>query len=881
MPLKEYQRKRHFDKTPEPRGREGAKSATRTLSFVIQKHAASHLHYDFRLEIDGVLKSWAVPKGPSLDPADKSLAIQVEDHPVEYGTFEGTIPQGQYGGGTVMLWDHGTWILDPIAGTKPDPLEAWEAGKLHFTLHGKKLKGSWILVRMRPRRPGDKPQWLLRKVDDEYARPHDEYDVRAEEDRSVTTKRTMDQITHAADRTWQSHRASSNGKHKTSRSTRGGTGGSSASGARGASPKLDPSSIPNSKSSPQPKTLTPQLCTLVDHAPEGDDWIHEVKFDGYRILAHIKSNKARLISRNDKDWTTKFADLAHAIEKLNLPDAILDGELVAMNDNGISSFQALQSQLKGGGHGLIYYAFDLPWLSGYDLRACTLEDRRAALKSLLDSAGPLTKNSRVRFSEAIRGQGPDVYANACRLGTEGIVSKRLDSPYRGDRGRDWVKTKCTLRQEMVIAGWTDPQRSRTALGALLLGYYRSGKLQYAGKVGTGFDVKTLKDLLKRLRSLERKTPAFENPPRGAEAARAHWAEPKLVAEIEFTEWTTEGNLRHPAFTGLREDKDPMQVVRETKSEPKGASPRSPTLKQARRRQVQSPSDDGKVESTTVLGIPISHPDKVLYPDHNITKQSLAEYYAAIAERMLPTIAGRPLMLVRCPSGQQSTCFHQKNWDDELPAAAHGVKIKESSTTNRYIVVDKPAGLVWLVQRGVLEIHNWGSTEKDLDHPDRLIFDLDPDPDIPWRDVVAGAVLIRDTLDELGLESFAKTTGGKGLHIIAPLQPKADWAQVKQFVMGLAQSIAQKEPDKYVANMSKAKRTGKIYIDYLRNARGATSVAAYSTRARPGAPVSVPLSWKELTAMKSRPDFSTQDAIARTKQADPWAGMSKVRQSIKP
>ncbi|HVU63816.1 MAG TPA: DNA ligase D [Phycisphaerales bacterium] len=567
--------------------------------------------------------------------------------------------------------------------------------------------------------------------------------------------------------------------------------------------------------------------------------------------------------------------------------------------DGVTSFQALQNRLKKGGTGLAYQVFDLPYFAGYDLRGCTLEDRRAVLRTLVRDASQTS--SPVRFSEAIKGNGDGVFQNACKLGLEGIVSKRLGSTYVGQRTRDWVKTKCTSRQEMVIGGYTDPQRTRTAFGALLLGYYRENEFVYAGKVGTGFDERTLKDVLARLRPLERPDAPFAHPPRGYEAKGAHWVSPKLVCEVEFTEWTGDGHLRHPSFAGLREDKDAREVVREhSRRTPRAEEnsemdrtphkgrrarrsaaeePDRPDARAARSRRSR-PSPSGGDEEARVLGVQLTHPDKVLYPESGITKRALAEYYAAIGDRMLPSIAGRPLMLVRCPEGRRATCFHQKNWDVELGPGSHGLIIKEQTTSNRYIIVDKPAGLVWLVQRGVLEIHDWGSTEKDLEHPDRLVFDLDPGPGVEWPEVVEGAVLVRDTLEEIGLKSWVKTTGGKGLHVVAPLRPKADWAHVKQFAMALAQAIAQKQPDKYVANMSKARRNGKIYVDYLRNARGATSVAAYSTRSRPGSPVSVPLSWKELAATKARPSFGLREVVARARKPDPWADMKKIRQSLK-
>jgi bifunctional non-homologous end joining protein LigD len=830
MALTEYKRKRHFEKTPEPAGARRSKAAAgATLSFVVQKHAASRLHYDFRLEMGGVLKSWAVPKGPSLDPADRCLAVEVEDHPIEYGGFEGIIPQGEYGGGTVMLWDRGTWRMSG----EEDPLRAWRAGKLSFELFGTKLKGKWLLVKMRPRRPGDKNQWLLRKLEDEYARPASEYDVRSEADRSVASKRSMDAIAKAADRTWATRKSSTATKSATptSRSKKPATVAHSPAISLHEQ-ELDPASIPGATKRPFPREIDAELATLVSRAPGGSEWIHEVKFDGYRILAHASDGNVRLISRNGKDWTDRFSDIAAAVRKLKLESAVLDGEVVALDDRGISSFQALQGELKGRGAALSYYVFDLPYFGGYDLRQCTLEDRRQLLRDVLDRADASAGGqSRVRFSEAILGHGSEVFHNACRLAMEGVVSKRLDSIYRGERTQDWVKSKCITRQELVIGGYTDPQRSRTALGALLLGYYKGEKLLYAGKVGTGFDEQSLKHLLTKLRPLEQKTTPFTNPPRGAEARGAHWVRPALVSEVEFTQWTNDGRLRHPSFTGLREDKDPREVVRElARSTPQRRSasskriatpvPRPKERAKTSRKSPASAKDTASDESrsgASILGVTLTHPEKILYPDQQVTKRRLAEYYAAVGDRMIEQIKGRPLMLVRCPAGQESKCFHQKNWEEELPRGTHGLTVKESSTTNQYVVVEKPAGLVWLVQRGVLEIHNWSASEKDLEHPDRLVFDLDPAPDVDWPTVREAAEMIRDLLEQIGLESFVKTTGGKGLHVVAPLQPKAGWDDVKTFAHRLASDIEQKNPKAFIATMSKAKRTGKIFIDYLRGA----------------------------------------------------------------
>ncbi len=883
MALNEYRKKRSFDKTSEPSGRGGTrtKRGAASLSFVIQKHDASHLHYDLRLEMDGVLRSWAVPKGPSLDPADKHLAVEVEDHPLEYGSFEGTIPQGQYGGGTVMLWDRGTW--EPSAGT--DAHESWRAGRLSFTLHGEKLMGKWLLVRMNRPGSGGKPQWLLRKVDDTHARVGAKGDVRVLKDRSVASDRSMDEIAGAADRTWRSGRARLSKARKAAPVR--------ATSTRTRTHKSDAAAIPGAVAAPMPPTVDAQLATLVEHAPEGEDWLHEVKFDGYRILAHVSKGGVRLVSRNGKDWTDRLAEVARSVAALGLRSAVLDGEVVVMDKRGVSSFQELQGTLKARGKPLSYYVFDVCYLDGYDLRQCELRDRRRVLEGLLaGSKDRASARSAVRYSDAIRGHGSDVLRNACHLALEGVISKRLDSQYEGARTRAWVKSKCIGRQEMVIVGFTDPRRTRTGMGALLLGYHASGDLHYAGKVGTGFTEGMLRGILERLKPLEQETSAVIGPPRGAAAKGVHWVKPTLVAEVEFTEWTRDGSLRHPSFVGLREDKDAHDVTREAsvpsatraKRGPKARrlaaqilAPRMSSLPESKGTRAKEPEAD---VGTRILGVTLTHPDKILFPEHGVTKHRLAQYYAAVGERMIEYIAGRPLMLTRCPAGQRGACFYQKNWEDELPPGSHGVVVEEANGKNTYFVADTAQSLVWLVQRGALEIHAWGSTEKNLELPDRIVLDLDPAPDVPWNRVVAGAIRTRELLLEVGLECFVKTTGGKGLHVVAPLRPKAGWDRVKAFSRGIAQALVQENSKEYIATASKAKRPGKVFLDYLRNGRGATSVAPYSTRARPGATVSLPLSWKELESLKSRPEYTLEDAEVRVKRADPWVGMRAVRQSLK-
>lgn len=870
MSLRTYRRKRHFEKTTEPRGATATapKRQAGDASFVVQKHAASHLHYDFRLEVDGVLKSWAVPKGPSLDPDDKRLAVEVEDHPLEYGDFEGTIPQGEYGGGTVMVWDRGTWT--PKAGKSQ--ASALKTGKIEFELHGKKLKGGWVLVRMHGKRQGDKPQWLLRKVEDDEARPSSTYDITEKQSQSAKTGRSLDEIAagKGSSAVWSSQGAKNTQKPSTRSETVAKTKPKSTGTRKRRLPSAESTDIAGAVAAPMPRELEPELATLVDQAPEGPEWIHEVKFDGYRMLAFVDKGKARLISRNGKDWTDKFAPIARQVESLGLISAILDGEIVAVDAAGRTSFQSLQQSLKGPGEGasIAYFLFDVPYLEGNDLRQATLADRRAALHAMLQRAGDAGSGGVLRFSDAIHGHGREVLHNACKLALEGIVSKRAESPYTSGRGTDWVKSKCTNRQEMVIGGFTEPQRSRPGLGALLIGYYRRGELIYAGKVGTGFDHALLRTLRKRFDRIEQRVSPFVEPPRGADARGAHWVRPEIVCEVEFFEWTKDGLLRHPAFIEIREDKDPKEVVRETRK-PMKVVDQAPKKKAraARPARTYSMSDPSKDE---VLGVPITHPARVVFPDVGITKLQLAEYYAAVSRWMMPHVKGRPLSVVRCPDGEGTQCFYQKNWERGEAVGSHVRSIRLSNSSIDCLIPDEPSSLVWLVQRGVMEIHTWGCQEPELEHPDRMVFDLDPSPELPWSAVMKAVQRVRDALKSRGINSRLKTTGGKGLHVVVPLKPVESWDRVKAYSKSVADALVAAHPTEYIATMSKAKRVGRVFIDYLRNNRGATFVAPYSTRSRPGAPVSMPVSWKSLSSLRSGSQFTVANCIEHLKaHGDAW------------
>jgi bifunctional non-homologous end joining protein LigD len=879
MSLREYKRKRDFKKTPEPAGAAAKRRAGR--QFVIQKHDASRLHYDFRLELAGTLKSWAVPKGPSLDPKVKALAVHVEDHPLEYATFEGVIPPGQYGGGTVMVWDRGTW--EP----EEDPERGYRAGKLKFRLDGEKLHGSWALVRMGGRAGEDGKSWLLIKHDDKAAKPTNKYDVLKREPRSVATNRDLDEIAADADRVWtkdgeqkpsKRKRPAAKSAKKSSRQLGKKPARKSASASRSKMIAQSLGDLAGARRAKQPTSLSPQLATLATSPPAGDGWFHELKFDGYRILAFLHDGRVKLISRNGKDWTKRFVPVADAAAELPVSQAILDGEVVALDEHGVSDFQRLQNALKSGdADSLAYYVFDLPYCNGYDLTAVPLGDRKDVLTAVLN---PEARNDGViRYSDHIVGSGEAVLEEACKMAREGIVCKRADAPYEQARSRWWLKVKCLQRQEFVIGGFTKPTGSRTGFGALLLGYYRDGKLVYSGRVGTGFTDASLKELHSKLKALRTDAAPFKSSMTTAQRRGATWVKPELVAEVEFTEWTDEGLLRHPSFQGLREDKPAKQIVREE------AVPMSKVTRSAknasRKRTKGAKSASNGSGSVEVAGVAISHPDRVLYPEMGLTKQDLAEYYESIADWILPHVVDRPLTLVRCPGGRAGQCFYQKHLADEPPEHFRGVSIKEKSGTDEYVVIDDLAGLVSLVQMGVLEIHPWPARADKVEAPDRLIFDLDPGEGVPWKDVVVAAREVRDCLGELGLESFLRTSGGKGLHVVAPLARRNSWDELKAFAKAVAELLVREAPDRYIATMSKAKRRGKVFVDYLRNQRGATAIACYSTRAREGAPVAAPLAWDELTARLKPNGFTVKNMPQRLGklQADPWAGFFDARQSI--
>ncbi len=883
--LAEYERKRDFRRTPEPPG--AVRKSKAQLAFVIQKHAASRLHYDFRLEHSGVLKSWAVPKGPSLDPTDKRLAVQVEDHPLAYGSFEGVIPKGEYGAGSVLVWDRGRWFPDD------DVDEGLRKGKLEFRLEGEKLSGGWRLIQLRGPGNEDGRNWLLMKRGDEAARPAREYKVTDELPASVKSGRPIEAIGEARKRS-----AAGGAPAKTSRpaskkkkSTQRKASAKSKPRARPAALAAALASLSAAKRGALPATIAPQLATLVSAVPTGADWLHEIKFDGYRMLARLEKGRVRWLSRNGRDWSDRFAPLALPVQSLPAKSALLDGEVVALRPDGTTSFHELQKALsEGRPDTLTYYAFDLLHLDGSDLRPCALEERKEVLRLLLHG---VASDAPLRYSDHISSEGSSFYREACRAALEGIICKRRDLPYTSGRTRDWVKVKCGHEQEFVVVGFTKPSGSRVGLGALVLGVYEDEGLRYAGRVGTGLDRAMLLALRKKLQPLIVPDPPFESLPPAAARRGVSWVRPEVVVEVGFTEWTADGSLRHPTLKGVREDKPAREIVREEPDSPpsprkkarRGAAARTPraaskTGAATRGRSSRASSD---TEATDVAGIAISHPDRDLYPDEGITKLELARFYESIAPRILPHLADRPLSVVRCPQGSGKQCFFQKHTHGHFPDAVKSVAVKESKASAHYLMVDSVEGLVALVQMGVLELHPWGSRADRIENPDRLFFDLDPAPDVPWERVVEAALLLRELLERLELLSFLKTTGGKGLHVVVPLTRKHDWDAVKGFSHEIAIQMSQAAPELYVATASKAVRKGKIFIDYLRNGRGSTAVAPYSTRAKPGAPVSTPVAWKELDSDLRSDTFTVRNLAARLDRRgyrDPWADFLQTRQTLR-
>lgn len=900
--LDKYRSMRDFAVTPEPAGSASqkdaqsgepktasgnAKKASARLPFVIQKHAATRLHYDFRLAWNGVLKSWAIPKGPSYWTKDKRLAAQVEDHPIEYGGFEGIIPQGNYGGGTVMLWDTGTWEPQP---GHTDVDAGLRNGSLKFTMYGKKMKGNWALVRMGGKAANEaKPQWLLIKEHDSFERTDDEPAITEEKPNSVATGRSIEEIARDKDHTWNSNRAEKSNKESRPSLSKASVKAVEATSDR--APGL--SAFPKEK---LPAFIPPQLAFPADKPMDQSGWIHELKLDGYRIQARKNGSKVELFTRTGLDWTHRMKSIAAEVASLSAESALIDGEVVVLAPDGTTSFAQLQAAFREGEkHALTYFVFDLLHLNGHNLRSAELIQRKELLTELMQNSP--TTHPDIRLSEHIEGNGSEVFQGACDLHAEGIISKQSSGKYISGRSRGWLKTKCAHDQEFVVGGFTLPSNGSHGVGALLLGYYDdAGKLIYAGRTGTGFTHKSHRLLRDQLDKLRTKASPFGEMPSAAMAG-AKWVSPNLVAQVNFATWTKDKLVRQAAFKGLREDKPAKEVRRE---EALTVSSDSPILKATHSAQsnkaakITSPTSSVKRASKGIAvkslpkaevehaNVRLTHPDKVLDPESGLTKQQLADYYWAIADHLLPHIANRPLSLVRCPEGSTGRCFFQKHTSSTLPPGIETVEIPDKKTgkLEPYITLSTRESLAGLAQMGVLEVHPWGSQNNDLEHPDRIVIDLDPDESISWETLAASAVEVRRLLKKIGLESFLKSTGGKGLHVVIPIAPDHEWPMVKQFAHAIALELERRQPSLYLTKMSKAARKGRIFIDYLRNERGATAVAAFSPRARAGAPVSMPLNWSELNDQQ-RPQFHVSDFDAwrvRLKR-DPWAKLLLLNQKL--
>jgi len=826
--LKNYRAKRNFDLTPEPAAGGEANEAAR--AFVVQKHWASRLHYDFRLELDGTMKSWAVPKGPSLDPADKRMAVHVEDHPISYNSFEGTIPPGQYGAGRVIIWDRGSWV--PLG----DPQLGYREGRLKFELRGHKLRGRWTLVRMHGRQDERQEPWLLIKERDGLERAAAEYSI---------VEALPDSVAAAAD--------------GLSAAPTAGSGGPPA-GAR-------PARLP--------ERLTPQLATLVDELPaDPDRWVFEIKFDGYRMLARAEGGQVRLITRNGNDWTGELSELAAALHAMDLPDGWYDGEIIMPGARVPADFQALQGAFDSGRTAsIVHYLFDLPFCAGYDLREVPLVERRAVLQRIVERRPQDT----VRFSAVFDAPPQDIVASACRLGLEGVIAKRRDSAYVTRRSSDWIKLKCGLRQEFVVGGYTDPKGSRTGLGSLLLGVHdERGALRYAGNVGTGFSDQALRELRARLSELHASTSPFA--PQADLPPRAHWVRPELVCEVAFGEWTRDGRIRHSVFHGLRDDKLARAITRETA---RHAAPPDHRARAGNRKGAARPAA-APISVALPADLRVTHPERVVDPASGTTKLDLVRYYGLVAPVMMEHLRDRPVALVRAPTGIGGELFFQKHMERYRMAGVVQLDRTVDPDHPRLLAVAEPLGLLSAAQMNVVEFHTWNGVARRIGTPDRMTFDLDPGEGVPWPQIQEAARLVHGFLRELGLTAFLKTSGGKGLHIVVPLQPKFDWDTVKGFSLAIVQHLARTLPQRFVAKSGGANRVGRVFIDYLRNGFGATTAAAWSARARPGLGVSVPVRWEELAQLESGAHWTVATVQPRLVQGnEPWSEYARSRNALAP
>jgi bifunctional non-homologous end joining protein LigD len=832
--LQTYRTKRDFKRTPEPSGKRRRAAAGGGM-FVIHKHDATRLHYDLRLEHGGVLWSWAVTRGPSLDPHEKRLAVHVEDHPLDYGSFEGVIPRGQYGAGSVIVWDEGRWMPDG------DPAAGMKKGHIRFELDGHKLNGAWHLVRLKPRSGEKRDNWLLIKSDDAFARPDE--DILEKEPRSVKSGRTIEDVA-AGKKARQPPRAK-----KAERTKKSGK-------ARRAS---------------MPDFIEPQLATLRSNPPSGEEWLHEVKFDGYRIQAHVAGGKVKLFTRKGLDWTGKFGSaIPKSLAALDCEDAVIDGEIAVLSDKGVASFSALQAALSAGKtERMLFYVFDLLHLDGEDLRGEPLVERKAKLHELV---GASEGTSPVLYSEHFAAPGQAMLAHACRMGLEGVVSKRADAPYQSGRSLVWIKSKCTLRQEFVILGYVPSTAAGRGLRSLVVGYYEKGKLHYGGRVGTGFSGIVTNDLKKRLDGIKTKKPPVEGPP--AKDKKVVWARPELVAEIEFRTWTSDGILRQASFQGLREDKPAKEVVAETGILAKDGGE---AKKASKSRTVNKPAR----RKPGTMSVTLTSPEKLLWPEAGVSKEDLLGHYEKVWPRIEPFVVDRPLSLVRAPDGVEGQRFFQKHASKGMHDAI--IRTRDPEDGEELLSIRDFDGLAALVQFGVVEVHVWGSTLDAIEKPDQIVFDLDPDEGLDVEDVRAATLDVKERLDALGLPTFVKTSGGKGFHVVVPLKPRADWDTVKTFAHDFARAMEQSAPDRYTSVLSKKARKGRIFVDYLRNGRGSTAVAPWSSRGKPKATVAVPVTFEMVKKGIGPADFSIgskalEDAL---KRPDPWADFFKAAKPLKP
>ena len=835
--LELYKAKRDFSITSEPA--EGGQPGADALTFVIQKHWASRLHYDLRLELDGTMKSWAVPKGPSYDTHDKRMAVHVEDHPISYSDFEGTIPEKQYGAGKVIIWDKGTW--EPVG----DPEEGYRKGNLKFRLRGHKMHGNWVLVRMKGRGGEKQEAWLLIKEKDDHARPAEEFSVVDEMPDSVKAlpmPGTSDKLpakVRVQGKAGELAKTAAKGKTRTT--------------------KAKPDAA---LAAALPEEFAPELATLVDAPPPNpEEWVFEVKFDGYRMLTRIENGAARLITRNNNDWTGKLRPLQQELERVGLPDGWYDGEIVVHDADGRPNFGMLQQAFDGtGGASIMYFVFDAPYLGGYDLRNVALVERRALLEAALGQARPSEK---VRFSSEFGTDPVGLIAAACKIGLEGVIGKRRDSRYVSRRSPEWIKLKCGQRQEFVIAGYTDPKGSRTGIGSLLLATHdKDGVLRYAGNVGSGFNAASLRDVTAKLKALD--TDASPFPPRSVPGRKHHWVKPELIAEVSFSEWTNTGSVRHPVFQGLRTDKPAQGVTRE----------------------IAEPMEKIAVEKVDMEGVAlpatlkITNGDRVVDPKSGATKMDLVRFYAQVGDLMMEHLKARPVSLVRAPSGLEGDLVFQKHADiKKLPGMKQMAQALDPDHPPM-LEVGNIAGILSAAQWNVIEFHTQNAFAKSYDKPDRMVFDLDPGEGVEWPAMQEAAQLMRAFLDQLGLPSFLKTSGGKGLHVVVPIKGGKDWDTVKGFSQAIVKHMADTLPDRIAFKSGPKNRVGKIFADYLRNGKGATTVCAWSVRARPGLGVSVPLSWDELPGLKSGDQWNVKNIATRLETGnDPWAGYAKAARTL--